>query len=662
MALRTVLRAADRPAAAEDVSPHFAAATASTTLRRAAQAGGDDWFRPAKVFLPPAPAPVAAPPPPPPSPPPPPPQRAPPVAPPPPALPPQPAPAAVFLPPSLEGDEDTFATASGEHPGERPFVDPFAAAPHGAHVSAHAGAPGAGAAAAAADLAAYRVNEECWRHFDLGFLEDWDATAAVMCAPRVGDGAWARALGPPFSAGGGPPAAAAGVIVGGADAALAAAVAGGGGWLRCRVTVDAHLPGPTAPHTLCDGANVVLRPQLLVPTACLPSRPGYKCDGPPVHWLFPPGALGARCAATGALAPAAFPNDHLKDMFGGWDAAADAGGGAAPGEAAEDAPGEFVLVVARERGEHANLFHATTDWLNAFIALALAGVVDPVTGARGGMHRVQVLLLDEQQGPFEELFYKRVLSPSHPLLTGGGLRARGAGAPPLRLRRALFVPPGYTNMLLSHVASEGDCHSRTALLQGFRAFVLGGAGLLGAAAPPPAGVPLRVTLVSRRPYTAAGVEHPFMGRQVDNEGELKGALEAALRAALAPAGGAAVVTLADLALVPAEEQVGLMAARTDLLVGMHGAALTYAALLPPWGAVVELWPKDRDMWRCFEHLAAMAGLQYERWENTEPAAFRADERGDYTRVDVGAVAAMVARAGAGALTRRDAAARENASN
>jgi len=43
------------------------------------------------------------------------------------------------------------------------------------------------------------------------------------------------------------------------------------------------------------------------------------------------------------------------------------------------------------------------------------------------------------------------------------------------------------------------------------------------------------------------------------------------------------------------------------------------------------------MWRCFEHLATMAGMTYVRWENPDPTRFRADGNGDYTRVDVPAV-------------------------
>lgn len=41
-----------------------------------------------------------------------------------------------------------------------------------------------------------------------------------------------------------------------------------------------------------------------------------------------------------------------------------------------------------------------------------------------------------------------------------------------------------------------------------------------------------------------------------------------------------------------EEQLGIVQ-QTDILIGMHGAALTYVALMPPHGALVELWPQVR---------------------------------------------------------------------
>jgi hypothetical protein len=316
-----------------------------------------------------------------------------------------------------------------------------------------------------------------------------------------------------------------------------------------------------------------------------------------------------------------------------------------------------VLVLARERGEHANPFHAMTDCLNACFALHLAGVVDGVSGARAGADRVQLLLLDEQAGPYDldagaGSFLKRVFAPVHGVVRASDLQRRAAegaaGGAQLVMRHAVFAPPGYSNMLLAHVSSEGDCHQGTHLLQSFRRFVLAAfpatAPLLAAdwAAAAAAGEPVRVTLVSRRPYTTF-VEHKFIGRQFDNEDEILQALRAERGVAVERvdfAGGMAV-----------EAQLATVA-RTEVLVGMHGAALTYALYMPPHGAVVELWPKGQDMWRCFEHAAAMAGLQYARWANADPGAFREDAAGDYTRVNVGELMVLVRSAVAGARDRR----------
>lgn len=299
-----------------------------------------------------------------------------------------------------------------------------------------------------------------------------------------------------------------------------------------------------------------------------------------------------------------------------------------------------TLIVTRERSEHANLFHASSDWINAFITLHVAGIIDGHAGTRAGMERVQVLLLDEQTGPFETTIWRRVFSPAFPVLQVSALRSAGTVRP--LLRRPLFSPPGYSNFLLAAVTSESECHARTQLLQSYRAFFLRGMGLgaladpLDALPPPPpadgstASAPaaarrLRVTFVSRRPYNEAGVDHAFMGRQIENEEELVAALQASTE------GGPAEVVRLDLARMPVDEQLATMA-RTDVLVAMHGAALTYGAVLPPHAGVLELWPKDRDMWRCFEHLSGMAGMAYVRWENRDPGHFRADSNGDYTRV------------------------------
>jgi protein O-GlcNAc transferase len=471
---------------------------------------------------------------------------------------------------------------------------------------------------------------ECWAHFDLGSIEAWDAASEMLCLPNEG---WSPGVSdkveipgrikPFYSAFvGASPRGALDI----ADGTLAKEVDGDalGGWLRCRVTSDSHLPPATAPHTLCDGANVVLDVAALAPTACLPSRSGYKCDGASIHWIFPADSLSARCTRTSHLMQEKFPRDHLRDMFSGWSGVKAINKDAAP------ASGTTVLVIARERGEHANLFHATSDWLNAYISLSIAGVIDSRTGARTHMGDVQLLLLDEQTGPFEDAIMQPIFSPKHPVLRVSELKKTGK---PLLMRRALFVPPGYSSMLLSHVSQEGDCHAATQLLTGFRNFMLGGLGIDAALPPPLSSLKIvRVTLISRRPYSAAGIEHPFVGRQIDNEDAFLAALEAV---------SGLVVKRVDMAVLSAREQVRIIAEETDVLVGMHGAALTHVLYLPPWAAVLELWPKPLEIWRCFEHLATMSGLVYDRWANTANDAFRVDASGDYTRIDLADVVGRI---------------------
>ena len=455
----------------------------------------------------------------------------------------------------------------------------------------------------AADIAAHRRDATCWSHFDFGYVEEWAARATPMCAAT--------------------------------PAAISAGVSSS---LTCRGHVDAHLPPPTAPHVLCDATDVIIDSAALLSTACLASRPGYKCDGPAVHYAFPRGALSGACDVQSAFVPSAFPRDFLMDMLGGGWA-----GGASPADvsAAPLAAAPITLFVTREREEHANLFHATTDLLNAFVALAMLGIVDGRSGSREGMANVSVVLLDEQEGPFEDAFWGKVYSPAHPLQRVSGLRVRGR----VRYPRAVFVPPGYSNLLLSAVGEEGDCHAPAGshLFHAYRRFVLRGLGLSeavvrGAAAVAADGSSgdgdpsvLRATFVSRRPYNRHHVDHARTGRQVDNE--------EALLAALNAVPGVRVQRL-DFALLEVEEQIAAVAV-SDVLIGMHGAALTHVLYLPPHAGVLELWPKPGGIWRCFEHAATLAGLYYARWSNVAfPVGYREDAGGDYTTVDVAAAGEM----------------------
>jgi hypothetical protein len=201
------------------------------------------------------------------------------------------------------------------------------------------------------------------------------------------------------------------------------------------------------------------------------------------------------------------------------------------------------------------------------------------------------------------------------------------------------------------VLTESDCHAGTQLLQSYRRFVLAALELLPAVDGRASSDPITVTLVSRRPYNKF-VDHAFMGRQVTNEDALVAAMK--MKAAHVEAGGAPLaldVQLVDFAQLETAQQLRVVAG-TEILVGMHGAALTYALYMPPHGAVVEMWPKARDMWRVFEHASTMAGLQYLRWENTDPSAFYSTERGDFTTINVESFMRLFETALAGVIERR----------
>ena len=482
----------------------------------------------------------------------------------------------------------------------------------------------------------------CKNHFDFGLASEWRAASKAFCE-------------------------------------------GGTSALTCRVIVDDHMPTPTRPHTICDAEEVVMDFSHLAPADCLKHRPGYKCGGDKVFWRYPSGAFTkAACKNTAEFdVNTKWPRDHLRDLFDGWGTV-----DALP-PTSVSAPSQVTLLVTRERGEHANLFHTMTDFLNAFIALHTTGVIDgeadgdaydeaidvcdtpepiddaahthgtpwwalesgpatctPLTTHGAGLKAMRaavagsvgVLIMDEQaEGPFDSVWSK-VYAPSHGMHRGGEYVQ---GRQSVKFPHVVYSPPGYTSFFFSTLTQDAHCTAATHLMRAFRRFLLSGMGVRhmlprSALAVPanqrgaPVGDVITVTFISRRPYNKH-VSHAFVGRQVDNEAELVGAMLETGRFRKATLH----VQLVDMVHLSLEEQVRLIA-RSDVLVGMHGAALSHMLAMPPWGGVFELWPKPTDMWRCFEHMARWAGLAYGRLAASGTAPqFRTDKNGDYTTVPLG---------------------------
>lgn len=430
------------------------------------------------------------------------------------------------------------------------------------------------------------------------------------------------------------------------------------------------------PQKFCICTNSLLHRQ---PSLCPRSRPHYKCEPPPVFYHFESGALSASCDRTPFFEANAFPRDHLRDMFASFATSTPPPPSSTIASLLPDNHDPaVVLVVTRERGEHANLFHTQTDWLNCFFTLHNAGIIDGLAppqskNPRYGMSDVQVLLLDEQEGPFDALVYSAVFGSS-------------AQRPPLkisqldkhkvyRLPRALFVPPGYTNIFQADIFTDSSCPHRTLLMKNYRRFVLHGVGLGDRADAAPVfwaynyplnwndikirrGVdvaPIRVTLISRRPYNKF-VEHSFMGRQIANEEELIAAMQHGGNQATGHTNDevsrpAVHVTRVDLAQLDAMEQMRVVA-DTEVFVGMHGAALMLSMYLPPHAAVVEIWPRTHQIWRVFEHLTRMSSGYYYRWANSDASKYKSDAKGEYLTVDTAQFLPTFKEAVAGVMERR----------
>ncbi|PRW45163.1 EGF domain-specific O-linked N-acetylglucosamine transferase [Chlorella sorokiniana] len=507
-----------------------------------------------------------------------------------------------------------------------------------------------------------------------------------------------------------------------AEAGAAVGSSGSASTVTCRRISDTHLPPKSAPHVLCDATNLRLDPSKLRRARCPAHRPGYLCLSPTYHH-YQRGAWAVNCSWPGFRVED-LSRDHQQDIFGsmlfagdspeGLESGTAAGGaaGAGGGAGLEAAGGRVqveelpTLVVTRETKEHANVFHTFTDLLNTYITLKVMGWEDkprqvvildahppgpldlfwPVAAAGGGPTAFaavqQAQAAGSQQRQQQQLgSHSRDGEQVHPWdvplpASSGGTWGGSNGdrllvrrvedfKGPVLFRHAAFVPPGYASLLFAHLYEPASCPLPTSLFAGFRRFLLGSFGLLGAsskaaaaagadaaaagtldAAAGSSGQPLVVRIISRRP----GPGKARMARQIGNELELLSALRALSSDDSSGGDGSSsgsqdgsgvgplAVSLLDFAGMPLDQQLAAVAG-TDILIGMHGAALTYAFLLSPHAALVELWPQAEGIWRCYENAAQWAGALYRRVANSDPARLRQTASGDVTDVDAAELAA-----------------------
>ncbi|KAK9819676.1 hypothetical protein WJX72_000981 [[Myrmecia] bisecta] len=388
--------------------------------------------------------------------------------------------------------------------------------------------------------------------------------------------------------------------------------------VRCRKMQDRHMTEASAPHVLCDATNLLVDTSKMRLAKCPAQRPNYLCISKSYH-RYKLGAFGASCNWP-VLNLNDFPKDHLQDIMESLESyPADQWPQAG---AISDTP---VLLVTREFKEHTNVFHTLTDILNVYISLRMLGWL--------GLKRQVVLLDAHPDGPLDGLWaavaagggLDAIAYPWHSKNTDGRPLLARVDALPQQItlfRKAIFVPPGYTSLLYAHLYQDNSCPHATPLFAGFRRFVMEPLGLYNLR--PDVKAPIKILLISRKPYEGKGK----VVRRIGNEDELVDMLAGMAHVS------AELVDLASLSLL---EQLSTLA-DADILIGMHGAALAYTLLMPPHAGVIELWAQDKGIWRCYEHTSAWAGLEYRRWQNTDPTRTRVDAAGsDITTVDVSAV-------------------------
>jgi len=436
-------------------------------------------------------------------------------------------------------------------------------------------------------------SDKCYKLFDLGFLEHWKEKNKPICKPQ------SSSIAPPLSTSSGA----------NGDSAIPGTLPPGS--LQCRVTKHPRLNAPTAPHTICDGTNVLFDPSLLGPAKCLRHRPNYMCGGKPSYHHYARGAFKSNCQvvsgegepASGSIGLHNFPADHLKDIFDSFAALPTSDDAFQTPNDTVIASAPVTMFVTREKGEHVNMYHTLTDWYMAWQTLRVIHVSPDA---------VQVILLDNHSpGPLDS-FWNKVISRGAPMLRSAEMTS------PVLMPRVAWNPPGYSNMLLGK--NWNDCQKPMRMMEAFVADVddaYEGAHSHDLET-------MKVLFISRRPYVTSHVDHKFVGRQIDNEEEVIKAVKAL---------GDVEVSVVDFAHMKLEEQVHTAAA-SDIIIGMHGAALAHSLWLPSWGGLVEMGSR-KNLGMYFHKIARWAGIHYENWINPHyPGSFRKDSDGDYTSVDM----------------------------
>lgn len=243
-----------------------------------------------------------------------------------------------------------------------------------------------------------------------------------------------------------------------------------------------------------------------------------------------------------------------------------------------------MYAVITIRQEFANFYHTTVNWYDIFLIMVLFKI-DP--------YHVEVIWLDAHP--------KSYLDESWETLYGSPIRAGGITGP-IKYRNMIWNGFGARSMLNMHKLEF------LPFVDEFRHFVLSRFDIadehvLNCDE-------LRITIIWRRDY----VFHPrnpkgYVSRKLANEEEVwKAVKEADFRA---------IVNGAQLERLSMAEQLNLIA-RTDILIGVHGAGMSHILYLPKTAGVIEIYPMYLSVANAhFRALSKWRRLRYIAWHNQD---------------------------------------------
>ncbi|XP_014781318.1 uncharacterized protein LOC106877045 [Octopus bimaculoides] len=265
------------------------------------------------------------------------------------------------------------------------------------------------------------------------------------------------------------------------------------------------------------------------------------------------------------------------------------------------------LTIAIERYEYANLFHSMTDFYNAFLMMKIFNSTPAETNILLLDNHPKGLLISIWYQLFNNvIFAKDIKEPTTYnnliwSIMGYNSPLYPCGKTPILSQIAFSILNDWTPLWMY-------TNSLVSYLSNFKKFFLGQYHIrdyknLNCQN-------LSVLFIWRRDYISH-IHNPsgLITRKIKNENELSVTIQNLLKGHL--------VRGVQLDKLPVKEQLTLIST-TDILIGMHGAALSFSLFLPDHAALLELYPRYWPTTNLhFRSMAHWRNLTYLSWQNVD---------------------------------------------